>query len=62
MRILLAGLVFFFLVAAQAFAADDLANVKASDGSEFSYVLTTNDPKAVQYAVILMVAAFSIRA
>lgn len=54
MRILLAGLVFFFLVAAQAFAADDLANVKASDGSEFSYVLTTNDPKAVQYAVILM--------
>ena len=53
MRALLAGLVLFF-VAAQAFAADDLVNVQASDGSQVTYVLTPNGGTSAQYAVILM--------
>lgn len=40
--------------AASALAADELASVQTADGTQFSYVLTTNGPQKIGYAVILM--------
>ena len=40
--------------ATQAFAGDELASVRTADGTQFSYILTTNEPQKIGYAVILM--------
>ena len=37
-----------------AFAGDELVTVKTPDGTEVPYVLTTNSPQKIAYAVILM--------
>ncbi len=39
---------------AQAFAADELATARPSDGAQFDYVLTTTEPQKINYALILM--------
>jgi hypothetical protein len=48
------GLLLFGLGCAPAVAADELVAVQASDGVQFKYVLTTGNPEAIRYAVILM--------
>jgi hypothetical protein len=47
-------LLFLFAGVVDAIARDDLAEVRTADGMKFNYVLTTNQPGNVAYAVILM--------
>jgi hypothetical protein len=44
----------FVAFAPQVFAADELVAVRTSDDVQFNYVLTTNGPQKIGYAVILM--------
>jgi hypothetical protein len=53
---LLAGLALIFACsnALAAFARDDLASAETVTSDKFNYILTTNNPATIRYAVILM--------
>lgn len=54
MRTVLCSLVAALAAMSSAVAADELATVRTTDGVRFAYVLTTREPQALRYAVILM--------
>lgn len=54
MKSLLCALFFVAIASVPVRAADELATAQISDGTQFAYVLTTNQPQAIRYGVILM--------